>query len=230
ANIPLYANCRFPRPSGPDASYRLIENASGKPVMVFRLQDRDIGGCRSDRGPKIRERAEVRSAWLVKDRAYSLRFRAKFSNPSLRRWHSIFQIHQNDVNCVFLKMEMRPDGIELYYRDAATQRNNCVDGGDKRRRQIPIFRGRAYEGKWLDVCVDFTLSDKANGRIEVFLDGASRAVIDGANSLFSPYLKFGLYRIPKVKDGVSQPEGTATLDIEAVRLRPAKMAPGYPKK
>ncbi|MCG8547319.1 MAG: hypothetical protein MJE12_24235, partial [Alphaproteobacteria bacterium] len=47
ANIPLYANCRFPRPSGPDASYRLIENASGKPVMVFRLQDRDIGGCRS---------------------------------------------------------------------------------------------------------------------------------------------------------------------------------------
>ena len=78
--------------------------------------------------------------------------------------------------------------------------------------------------------VDFTLSDKADGRIEVFLNGTSRAVIDGANSLFRPYLKFGLYRIPKVKDGVRLPEGTATLDLEDVRLRPAEMAPGYPRQ
>ena len=230
ANFALYANCGFPRPSGPEASYRLIENASGQPVMVFRLQAGDTGGCRSDRGPKIRERAEVRSAWLVKGMGYSLRFRAKFSNPSLRQWHSIFQIHQNDVNCVFLKMEMRRNGIELYYRDVATQRNNCVDGGDKRRRQIPIFDGRGYQDKWLDVRVDFTLSDKADGRIEVFLNGTSRAVIDGANSLFLPYLKFGLYRIPKVKDGARLSEGTAMLDLEDIRLRPATIAPGYPRR
>ena len=198
--------------------------------MVFRLQDGDVGGCRSDRGPKIRERAEVRSAWLVKGKPYSLRFRAKFSNASMRRWTSIFQIHQNDVNCVLLKMEMRRDGIELYYRDAATQRNNCVDGGAKKRQQIPIFRGRRYDGRWIDVRVDFTLSDKADGRIEVFLDGSSRTVIDGPNSLFTPYLKFGLYRIPKVENGVIIPEGTATLELEKIRLQPNTMAPGYPRK
>lgn len=230
ANIALYENCRMPRPTGPDASYRLLGVSPADRVMVFTLRDGEVGGCRSDRGPKIRERAEVRSAWLVKGIPYILRFRAKFTNPAARKWNSIFQIHQNNLNCVMLKLEMRPDGIELYYRDTATQRNNCVDGGDKKRRQIPIYRGRAYDGRWIDMRFDFILSNEDNGRIEVFLDGKSRAVIAGANSLFSPYLKFGLYRIPKVKDGVRVPEGTAMLEIKGIVLQPAKLAPGYPKK
>lgn len=226
ANFVLFDNCGMPDTN----SYRLLIDGLGQHRMAFQLDDGDTGGCRSDRGPKLRERAELRSAWLEKDTPYSLRFRAKFENPDIHKWHSIFQIHQNDPDCVFLKMEMHPEGINLFYRDPAMQETICAQDGKSTAHVTRLFEGNGFQGRWLDVQIEMILSDGPNGRIAVFVDDERRALIEGANSLFTPYLKFGLYRIPKFEKRQRVPDGTATLLLDVVALDPPVFAAGYPRR
>lgn len=193
-----FDNCAIP-----NGSY-----AQNGGTIVFRLADKDYGGCSSDRAARNSapywERVELTQTGRslpdgVYEFSYDLRIDGGFSMRT-----TIFQIHTFTSNCVNCKpifmQKINADGII------------GTNGGTRERVEDPrIELGRFYNFRWVFNIVKagpdgFTkvklhLDDKFIREFDAFWGGRG-----------SPHIKFGMYR-PGHRDN---PNPTATHTVKNI--------------
>ena len=158
-------------------------------TLVFRLKDKDIGGCSSDsfarHSAPYWERIELKQGGYLEEGEYSFAFDLKVEGGYSDRT-TIFQLHTYSSDCKsckpFFMLKLNEDGT------LSDNNNSYID--------TKITLGNFYNIR-LDFAVveKFQLSKGGSSRVKVIINGKPVKTYepwwDGQGS---PHIKFGIYR------------------------------------
>ncbi|MCB1332975.1 MAG: heparin lyase I family protein [Roseivivax sp.] len=222
----FYQNCDAPKPSAIGWT-----TVGGDRKLQFTLAPGDVGGCKSDDGPRNGarnwERAELKQrGTLSRGKRHEIRFQATFVDGFHGKEENFFQIHGWTPQCssaplLMMQFNRGRMDVKVLQRASDPFKDNGVSRGEKGALSdamggfglIRSPRMGSLKGKPHDFRVLLDMAGKSP-RISIWMDGAA-LVEDKAMYMRDcsvPHVKFGLYR-PGKKNRAS-----SVLLIDDVRI------------